>query len=534
MPTRAIRTRLGLLVALGAGLVSAGLAAERGAEPPRAAVDTAVPASSGRTVAVPAGGSLQAALERAQPGDTITLEPGAIYVGPITLPRKSDEQWITVRTSEPDGSFPAPGRRVDPSHARLMPKVVAASGPALSAAPGAHHYRFIGIEIRPRDGSFVTNLVDFGRGVTAAGDLPHHIVFDRCYLHGDAKKGARRGIALNAREAAVVDSYLADFKEAGADSQAIAGWSGPGPFKIVNNYLEAAGENLLFGGADPPIRDLVPADIEIRRNHFAKPLAWKSGERGYEGTTWTVKNLLELKNARRVLIEGNLLEHNWVQAQNGFAILFTVRNQDGGAPWSTIEDVTFVNNVLRHSAAGINMLGRDDNHPSQAARRIVIRNNLFEDIGGPRWGGGGTLFQLLNGVGHVVIEHNTAAQSGTLIMAEGPTPHEGFVFRANIAPHNLYGIIGAGTGPGSPTIERFFPGGVVEQNVIAGAGSARYPRDNFFPGSLDGVGFVDRGRGDYRLGEGSRYRRAAGGQDPGADVTVLDAARTAAAPPAAR
>ena len=50
---------------------------------------------------------------------------------------------------------------------------------------------------------------------------------------------------------AVVDSHLADFKEEGADSQAIAGWSGPGPFKIANNYLEAAGENVMFGGADP-------------------------------------------------------------------------------------------------------------------------------------------------------------------------------------------------------------------------------------------------------------------------------------------
>ena len=76
-------------------------------------------------------------------------------------------------------------------------------------------------------------------------------MFDRSYIHGDPRKGGRRGIALNARDVAVINSHFSDFKEVGADSQAIAGWNGPGPFKIENNYLEAAGENVMFGGADP-------------------------------------------------------------------------------------------------------------------------------------------------------------------------------------------------------------------------------------------------------------------------------------------
>ena len=55
------------------------------------------------------------------------------------------------------------------------------------------------------------------------------------------------------------------------------------------------------------------------------------------------------------------------------------------APWSTVEDVLFVNNVVRHVGSAINMLGRDDNYPSQQTRRILIRDNLFVDVGG-RWG----------------------------------------------------------------------------------------------------------------------------------------------------
>src|SRR6185436_9462476 len=107
-------------------------------------------------------------------------------------------------------------------------------------------------------------------------------------------------------------------------------------------------------------------------------------EPSYAGTHWAVKNLLELKNARNVLIEGNVLEQNWVDAQNGFAVLFTVRNQEGGAPWSVVEHVTFRNNIVRNSGSGINILARDDNNPSGVARTIVVRNNLFEGLGLPR------------------------------------------------------------------------------------------------------------------------------------------------------
>ena len=31
--------------------------------------------------------------------------------------------------------------------------------------------------------------------------------------------------------------------------------------------------------------------------------------------------------------------------------------QDGGAPWSTVDTVTFTNNIVRHAPGGINILG---------------------------------------------------------------------------------------------------------------------------------------------------------------------------------
>lgn len=325
----------------------------------------------------------------------------------------------------------------------------------------------------------------------------------------------------------MIDSHLSDFKEVGADSQALCGWNGPGPFKIVNNYLEGAGENIMFGGADPSIKGLVPSDIEIRRNHIAKPLTWKIGHPSYAGTAWTVKNLLELKNARRVLIEGNLFERSWPHAQIGFAVQFTVKNQSGGAPWSVVEDITFRHNVVRSSGSGINILGRDLTYAigSQQTARILIRNNLLIDIGSSLWGGDGRLFQVLEGAKNVVIEHNTARHSGITLITEG-AQCLGFVHRYNIAPHNAYGVKGTGAAVGLGTLVQYFPGALFVGNVLTGQPTAAtsYPSGNFFPATFEEVGFMDLPRGDYRLASSSSFRGAAGGSDIGVDLNALDLA----------
>ena len=472
------------------------------------------PESTGRVVHVKAGEDLQAALDAATPGDRITLDAGATYKGPFRLLRKTGDNWIVITSA---GELPPRGRRVTPQDASRMPRLVAEGNTVFEAMPGAHHYRLVGLHISPVDGTYVNTLVQLGDKERTAEDQPHHIVVERSYLHGDRTKGSRRGVALNSRHSAIVDSHLADFKEAGADSQAIAGWNGAGPFRIENNFLEGAGENVMFGGADPTVPQLVPADIEILRNHMAKPLRWKAGDAAYEGTQWSVKNLFELKNARRVLVEGNVLERVWTQAQNGFAILFTVRNQDGGAPWSVVEDVTFVNNVVRHAGGGINVLGKDDNHPSQQTRRIEIRNNLFLDIGEP-WGAG-RLFQLLDGTSNITIANNTGLQTGSILFGGDHAPHAAFTFQNNVAPHNEHGIIGSGTEPGNQTLARYFPRGVVRGNVIVGGSAGKYPPENVFPGSLDEAGVAHLRRGELKARAAEAPRD--GGGSAGADIAQL-------------
>lgn len=516
-----------LLIVGGATAGGPAVAGAQRAEAPRHSLDMEV-ISPGEVIRLTVGGDFQAALERAAPGDTIELEAGAVFQGPFVLPYKpeslgTDSQWITIRSGGSDAALPPAGIRVAPADAVAMARLETTSGAVVSTAPGAHHYRFVGIEFQPAVSSppagganFLNALIHFGADEASGEPLPHHLVIERCYLHGDPLVGARRGIILNSAATVVVDSWLADFKMTGGDSQAIIGWAGPGPYLIHNNYLEAAGENLMFGGADPAIRDRVPADIEIRGNHFAKPVAWKAGAPGYAGTTWSIKNLLELKNARRVQVDGNLFEHNWAESQNGFAILFTVRNQEGSAPWSVVEDVTFSNNIVRHVANGINILGRDNNHRSQQTRRIVIRNNLFTDLGEGQ--GEGHLVQLLNGTRNVVIEHNTAIHKGSILKGNGRA-HAGFEFRDNIVVHNQYGIVGTDSAPGNAVLERYFANAVVYRNVITGGPADAYPSGNLYPQSLDDVGFIDIGTGDFRLRMDSPYRIA--GRIAGVDFEEL-------------
>jgi hypothetical protein len=189
-------------------------------------LDTTYAAPSARQISVPTGGDLQAALNLAQPGDTIILQAGATYTGNFTLPVKSGTAWIYVRSSALS-SLPA-GTRVGPARASLMPKIVSPStSPAISTAAGAHNFRFAGIEITTTRAStngtnYVLVYLEAPGGNTSLAQVPADLVFDRCYVHGTPTGNIRRGILLNSARTAVVDSYLSDFHEVGADSQAIA------------------------------------------------------------------------------------------------------------------------------------------------------------------------------------------------------------------------------------------------------------------------------------------------------------------------
>jgi hypothetical protein len=523
-----------LLLAAGLGGGVASMAAspappEALPELPREYVDTAVVQPTGKVLNVPAGGDLQTALQRAQPGDVITLAPGATYRGPFTAPKKAGDGWITVRTGAPDSALGPVGRRIGPAQSQQMPRLTAGSGSVLALAPGAHHYRFIGLEISPTPGTFLYNVVGPSSEARQDADQPHHIIFDRCYLHGDPAKGSRRGIALNGRHMAVIHSHLSDFKESGADTQALAGWNGSGPFKILDNFLEGAAENVMFGGGDPAISGLVPSDIEIRGNTFSKNAAWNPRGKAADAPRWTVKTLFELKNARRVLIEGNeFRDYSWGP---GPAIVLTPRNQSGGAPWCTVEDVTIRHNLIHGVWYVMTVSGFDEYHQARPTARVLFEHNLAYDLSDPKAGDTNpkTIIVVLS-PDHLIIRRNTLLTnpglgSSFLIFANAQAKKgQGFVFRDNIAHVGTYGL-GAenpplGTTPAT-ALDGHFSSWTFEGNLLIGAPPSergRYPAGQLWEDSLDKVGFVDAGAKDFRLFPRSRYRTV------GADVASISSA----------
>ena len=99
----------------------------------------AATAAHAATIAVPAGGDLQAALNAAQPGDVITLEPNATYTGNFILPNKplpdngDAPEYITIRSAAPDSVFPADGVRITPAYASASPEDQVAGCPVGAA-----------------------------------------------------------------------------------------------------------------------------------------------------------------------------------------------------------------------------------------------------------------------------------------------------------------------------------------------------------------------------------------------------------------
>jgi hypothetical protein len=578
----------------------------------------------GATRHVPAGGDLQGAINAAQPGDTITLEPGALYVGNFRLPVHAGSEFITIRSAASDASLPQAGVRITPADAANLPKLKSLNTvPVIATAPGAAYWKLMFLELQSTYRGYydIVTLGDGSEAQNSLDQLPHDLVLDRLYIHGDPLHGQKRGISLNSGRTSIINSHISGIRGIGQDTVAVGGWNGPGPYLIENNYLEAAGEVVIFGGSLPAIRNVVPSDIVIRGNTITRPLLWRepvigapsgvravtvgggslpAGTYGYrvvarrpaydteavsapstevtvtvsanssvqlswspvpdaaeylvygrtpgnessywvvQGTAlienggnpdgaggpgaptlWQVKNLLELKNARRVQIDHNNFSNNWLQAQIGVAFLFTPRSEEGACNWCGVEDVTFEYNVIRRVGAGFNILGFDDTIPSLQTNNIRIRHNEISDFGYP-YDGSGYFVMLQGNPRDITVDHNTIVTStGSGVIQIGGPPISGFVFTNNVARHNSYGIIGSGLAPGFSTIDALLPGAIIRRNALAGGDPSIYPADNLFP---SGASFDDHFRdplhGDFSLKPGTDWANAGtDGLDLGAIFT---------------
>jgi hypothetical protein len=516
------------------------------AQLPTATVETtmpAAPAAGGIVISVGPTDDLQAKINEAKPGDVLELARGATYTGNFVLPDKgASTSWIVIRPA-PGAALPAEGQRMTPQMAATLslPRILSASPDyAIQTALSAHHYRLIGLDISTVSTiSQSYGLVGLGTiaGQTTEASIAHHLVLDRMYIHGSPTMLLRRCVALNSGTSAVIDSWIADCHDKGSDAQAICGWNGPGPYKILNNHLEASTEIIMFGGGDPLVPNLVPSDIEIRHNHLTRPLAWKG--------QWLVKNLFELKNARRVLVEGNVMENNWLDGQAGGAIILKSVNQDNTAPWSGTTDVTFRYNIIRNTGSGFHLAASPEAKPAVHMARLNISHNVLYNMNTTDFNGSARGFSTSGDIADMKIDHNTVAGPSMSVEFDGygsPVMSR-FDFTNNIMVSvNGYGMAGQTTGYAGASWDYFSPGGTMAGNVF-GVGAdfstgywASYGPTNLLLVNPDAtfapLGFTNYAAGDLSLSSTSPAKgKAVGGGDPGVDWAALRAATNGAVIP---
>jgi hypothetical protein len=220
-----------------------------------------------------------------------------------------------------------------------------------------------------------------------------------------------------------------------------------------------------------------------------------------------------------------------LQAQQGFAVLITPRNQNGTAPWSVTRDIAITSNTLINVGSGFNVMGQDHPSPSLLTERILIRNNLMIVTG--LNGADGRGFQILNGGSDYIIDHNTIVNSpvvpsSDVIMAQTGawSPKvSNFVFTNNLSTGTHYGVFGSGVGQGTPALNGNFADWTFSKNVLVDAPANSYPAGNFFPTTVSTIAFANYAGGNYTLTANSPYKNAGtDGADIGANLSSLSVA----------
>lgn len=524
---------------------------------PQLSVDTAMPDMTGaveKTVKASGGDytTLQAALDYVAVNTGkfyITVDVGMVFttgVSPHLVANKVDNNWVIVRSSA-HASLPV-NVRVTPSQSNLMFKLETTSTKAaIYFLRNSHYTRFIGMEVAPA-ASNTTSVYELVApdDQTATGlnmgvyenisYQPHHIGFDRCYIHGtNTIQAVSRGITLNIDYGFVINCDITNIQSDNIyafESKAIGFWQVSGPLKIHNNKLEGSAQFLMSGGTTAWTSAL-PADVTITNNFMTKRLSWRNGGVGWDGVNHIVKYGLEVKYGQRWLIENNILENGWAEDENGdLLVLRPLLTGQAGSPTET-RDITVRWNWFRYTATGWNLSGEDYVGATvieKMGSHFLLENNLLEDVNRTTWADGGGKGWLQLSARWVTLNHNTIVgndMGSAMSINNTLNDSEVLVVKNNIITNSSNGFLGNAVGSGTIAFTTYTTSYTLLKNVVVNAGTLTGgdATNNSIPANNTAIGFVNYNNGtggDYTLAAATTYKNYADdGTDPGVNIATL-------------
>jgi hypothetical protein len=543
--------------------------------------------SGGATHTVNTASDFTAALATAACGDNIVITAGITIQGNFTVPSNSctSSTWITIKSSGL-ANFPPEGTRATPCYFGVSSMAgrpsfncttttnygaliegLGLNGDPLTLATGVHYLRIEGLQFSPDPANvFGTEAEPNYFIINMSNGNTDHIVFDQLWVHGNPNGETVSYLsvgyaAANTNEPTTniswIDSTFTDAHCVSGNGQCNQStglnWGGNDysidrTFKLVNNYIESAGENFFAGGGGG---STVPTDIELRLNYSFKPLTWDKSSSTYNGgacklavcNPYVVENLGEAKNSERIFVEGNRFQNNWEGfSQYGEGVVFDPKGQGGENPNATVRNVIFRYNYgsTVTQTYQIPNAGSDGGDFAYAGNSYSFHDNLWDDMDDPVTCGSNTssCYNLMAfegpGTNNIItagstflahdmtVNHETWVQATTSFLPTttmwitGPLGalQTNLTLTNLIMPKSQYwityagGTADCGYGKSTGNVTAWFnacwsPGTwTFSNNVIVGGGAVTWPTGNFTPSPISNVGFVNYNNGiggDYRL-----------------------------------
>lgn len=286
-----------------------------------------------------------------------------------------------------------------------------------------------------------------------------HVVLNQTRILGDVKIGAKRGINYTGAYGQIIGCLIDDIFQPAQDTQAIyCQEMGPGGLLVENCGMFASGEVMCFGGGDIADPSRVPRGLELHNSLLSKKVAWL--------TTMKCKNALEFKSMIGANVKDCTFEFAGMsEGQGGYLIVCTPRNQNGGNPFVTVQDITIANCFGAHASGAISVMGSDSEHSSGPLLNAKFKDLSFTDMGF-NYLGAKRLFYLGRAPQNVTYENITAGGSFNAgFFFDNGQPPTGLVIRnvsASPCPYPWHNP----SGETMASVVKFAPGTIIENSNL--------------------------------------------------------------------